>query len=345
MPLVKKMHLCSPKSCVMKSFFLSAVVFLVAGIASAQVGELMVKNSDQGMYLEHKVAPRESFFAIGRLYNLTPAELAAYNKLDLNKGLLIGQMLRIPLTPGNFTQSGNSGTPVYYKVAPNDGLVKISRLNNNLPLTHLKGWNKLSGDEVRAGAKLVVGFLNSSALAKQTLPAPLKESEATAVESAEGKIQETVAADIKKAEVKEEPKVEVKKEPEQTVKPELQKVEPAFAKSDEKIPVSENGYFKYHFDQQVKSMPVTKEAMLTSGVFKTTSGWLDGKYYLLMDGVQPGTIVKVVNPANNMAIYAKVLGEMAGIRQNEGFDIRISSAAASALKVTEEDKFIVKANW
>jgi len=64
-----------------------------------------------------------------------------------------------------------------------------------------------------------------------------------------------------------------------------------------------------------------------------------------MDGVQPGTIIKVSNPSNNKIIYAKVLGEMAGIRQNEGFDIRISSAAASALQITEQDKFIVKVNY
>ncbi len=337
------MHLCSPKSCVMKSFFLSAFIFLVAGLASAQVGDLMVKSGDQGMYLDHKVAPRESFFAIGRLYNLTPAELAAYNKLDLNKGLLIGQVLRIPLNENNFTQTGNSGTPVYHKVAPNEGLIRISRLNNDVPLTHLKGWNKLTSDQVRAGSKLVVGFVKSTALAKVTLPAPLKETEIAEIKPVEEKNEEVVA-EIKPV-VKEEAKPEVKEEPKQEVKEEPQKVEPAFAKNEEKTAVSENGYFKYHFDQQIKNTPVTKEAMLTSGIFKTTSGWLDAKYYLLMDGVQPGTIVKVVNPTNNTAIYAKVLGEMAGIRQNEGFDIRISSAAASALKVTEEDKFIVKANW
>ena len=136
--------------------------------------------------------------------------------------------------------------------------------------------------------------------------------------------------------VVEEPKV-VKEEP--------QKTEAVFAKQDEKITPSGDGYFKYHFEQQVKKSPVTKDMTAAAGIFKTTSGWLDAKYYLLMDRVQPGTIIKITNPSNNKSIYAKVLGEMAGIRQNEGFDIRISSAAASALQITEQDKFILKVNY
>jgi hypothetical protein len=64
-----------------------------------------------------------------------------------------------------------------------------------------------------------------------------------------------------------------------------------------------------------------------------------------MDGVQPGTIIKIINPENNKAVFAKVLGEMAGIRQNEGYNIRISNAAAAALQIQEQDKFIVKVNY
>ena len=64
-----------------------------------------------------------------------------------------------------------------------------------------------------------------------------------------------------------------------------------------------------------------------------------------MDKVQPGTIVKIINPSNNKAVFAKVLGEMAGIRQNQGYNIRISNAAAAALEIAEQDKFIVKTQF
>jgi hypothetical protein len=106
-----------------------------------------------------------------------------------------------------------------------------------------------------------------------------------------------------------------------------------------------DGYFKTSFAQQAKTYPVTKNETVTSGIFKTTSGWNDGKYYALIDGVEPGTIIKVVNPANSKTVYAKVLGQMSGIRQNEGFNLRISNAAASVLEISEMDKFTVKVNY
>jgi hypothetical protein len=53
----------------------------------------------------------------------------------------------------------------------------------------------------------------------------------------------------------------------------------------------------------------------------------------------------VSNPGNNKTVYAKVLGEMNGIRQNQGLDIRISNAAASVLQITAEEKFTVKVNY
>jgi hypothetical protein len=64
-----------------------------------------------------------------------------------------------------------------------------------------------------------------------------------------------------------------------------------------------------------------------------------------MDNVEPGTIVRIINPTNNKAVYAKILGEMSGIRQNQGYNIRMSNAAASALDVSDTDKFIVRVNY
>ena len=116
-------------------------------------------------------------------------------------------------------------------------------------------------------------------------------------------------------------------------------------KEVKKVAIEGQGYFKNHFEQQSKLSAPTKDETVTASIFKTLSGWEDGKYYLLIDNVQPGTIVGIINPSNNKAIYAKVLGEMSGIRQNQGLDIRISNAGAAALDITEQDKFIVKVNY
>ena len=105
------------------------------------------------------------------------------------------------------------------------------------------------------------------------------------------------------------------------------------------------GYFKPQFDQQVRNHPAKNDATASAGIFKTSSGWQDAKYYALIDQVEPGTIIKIINPTNNKMIYAKVLGQMSGIRQNQGYDVRISNAAATALDVADTEKFIVRVNY
>lgn len=324
-------------------FLMIACVFF----ANAQQ-ELIVKKGEKGLYLEHVVAAREGLYAIGRLYNVSPKLIAAYNNIDLNKGINIDQVLRIPLTDTNFIQKGTSGTPVYYTVAPGDGLLKISNEHNKVPLKNLRDWNNLNSDNVQADSKLVIGFLNSKEMTAQRANNLARRSETVSAQqpapphtttqpppSPDNKpVQKTEPVSV----TKQEPVAEKKKEePAQTM--------PVAVKEEIKPVTQEAGYFKTYYDQQVKAKPVSKNATVTSGIFKTMSGWQDAKYYMLIDGVSPGTIVKVINPGNNRAVYAKVLGEMNGIRQNQGLDIRISNAAASALQVSDEDKFVVKVNY
>ena len=321
----------------MKKSYLPALLFLLSvQVVTAQKNDLLLKNSDKGLYLDHKVAAKENFFALGRIFNIHPRSIANYNKLDYNKGLVIGQLLRIPLSDTNFRQTGNSGTPVYYKVGDKENLTKVSAASGNVSLENIRNWNDISNDNIKAGSKLIVGFLLTKELPSITITPKKQKPEVAS--NLEEKPVETIPTQTEpvKPPVVEETKV-IKEEPKKT--------EAVFAKQDEKITPSGDGYFKYHFEQQVKKNPVTKDMTTAAGIFKTTSGWLDAKYYLLMDGVQPGTIIKITNPTNTKSIYAKVLGEMAGIRQNEGYDIRISSAAASALQITEQDKFILKVNY
>ena len=313
----------------MKKFFLFFfAIQLIVHAATAQKGDLLIKSSDKGFYLEHKIVARESFYSIGRLYNVSPKFIAAFNKLELNKGLFADSKIRIPLTDTNFIQEGNTGTPVYYKVKEKEGLAKVSSNNKNVSISNVKLWNNLSGDTIKEGSKLIVGFLMSKEMPSITI------------------INKTVTAKpVVKAEEKSVEK-NVEKPVEKVVeKPVIKTEEKPVVKTEEKPVLLEQGYFKSSFDQQVKIAPAIKTETVTSGIFKTESGWRDAKYYLLIDAVQPGTIVKVINPDNNKAVYAKVLGEMSGIRQNEGLNIRISNAAASALRITEQDKFIVKVNY
>ncbi|WP_346239157.1 SH3 domain-containing protein [Niabella insulamsoli] len=106
----------------------------------------------------------------------------------------------------------------------------------------------------------------------------------------------------------------------------------------------ETGYFKADYEKSVNPN-FTSEKTFASGIFKTDRGWNDGKYYILMDGAAPGSLVKITNPANNKMVYAKVLGKMEGVQYSEGFDVRISEAAARKIQTDNTDKFNVMVTY
>jgi LysM repeat protein len=322
----------------MKKNFLLALILFCSIFVFAQ-NQLIVQSSAKGLYLDHKVAPKENFYSIGRLYNVSPKDIEAFNGLDMNKGLVVGQSLKIPLNASNFSQNTDKGRPVYYVVQPKEGLYRVSLKNNTVLMADLRKWNKLSSDKIAPGEKLIVGYLVSAeannivAQAKepevkqQEIKKPVEDKKEPVVTK-----QETVVANKEEVPKKQEPE---------------KKIETPVTTQISQVAVNDaaGGYFKPQFDLQVKTQPVKKDETASAGIFKTSSGWQDAKYYALMDNVEPGTIIKIINPTNSKAIYAKVLGEMSGIRQNQGYDVRISNAAASALNVSDTDKFIVRVNY
>ena len=345
----------------MKNFFLLAFVFVaVTNFSFGQTNDLIVKSSGKGLYLIHTVAAHEGLFPIGRMYNVHPRHIASFNGIDFNKGLAIGQKINIPLSDTNFSQKVFEGVPVFYHATEKESLANIS-VKYKPAINNLRLWNQLTNDNISAGTKLIIGFLITNEMQDRVVKINQKSSD----------VEESVS-NVKKMEAQKkqpEPDVPVKMEP-VTGKEVVEKKEPVVEKkttepNDDKekqaspkaqlntvdinnvikSDVPAQGYFKPFFDQQIKISPISRNQTVTSGIFKTASGWQDGKYYLLIDGVQPGTILKITNPANNKTIYAKVLGQMSGIHLNAGFDIRISNSAATALDINETDKFIVKLSY
>ncbi|MFN2439779.1 MAG: LysM peptidoglycan-binding domain-containing protein, partial [Chitinophagaceae bacterium] len=127
-----------------------------------------IQSTEKGLHLKHSVAAKENFYSIGRLFNVPAKEIAAYNNLDMEKGLSIGQTLLIPLTSSNFSQTTDSGTPVYYVVGQQEGLYRVSTKHNKVLMANLRKWNHLTSDEITPGQKLIVGFIISPSLTKNT---------------------------------------------------------------------------------------------------------------------------------------------------------------------------------
>jgi LysM repeat protein len=302
----------------------------------------------------HTVQPKETWFAIGRLYNVPPKEVAALNGVTMDK-LNVGQELKVPLTAHNFSQDGKKSTdevfvPVYHIVQEKEWMYRISQNNNKIPIESLEKWNGITNDQLQAGMKLIVGYLKvksassplaANGLKKLIVPAATgggtsaKAATETPVvkteKPAETKTTEPKAVEAKKEELKkEEPKEEAKKDI--GTPPAAMPVTPA---TDGPYAGYKGGYFKSSYSGSEK-----KSTAGNAGIFRSTSGWKDGKYYALMNNVPVGTIVKITYNSTNKSVFAKVLGQLPDMRESVGLTIRLSDAAAAELGA-EMGKFYV----
>lgn len=313
------------------------VFFLIAGKGLlAQQATLEIQGTAPHLFLLHSVQPKESLYSLSRTYNVAPKALALYNNLRIETGLDIGQNIKIPLDKNNFVQSekisGMGLIPVYHTVTEKETLYRLGLNYNKVSLANIKQWNHLSSDGISAGTSLIVGYLkvdkSQSSLAQNNVEPILKKV--------------TPPAEVPHTEKVETPKTEVAKKPEISSEKSVVQEEKAVKPVEEKVATNKapshstidfkGGFFKKIFDEQ--SGDKASDAG-TGGIFKSTSGWQDGKYYCFNNNATPGTIIKINNPATNKSIYAKVLDSNPELKQNEGLLVIISNAAAEELGVSE----------
>ncbi len=326
----------------MRKLLFAIVAFIFLHIRSAaQENDLVIQGISPGLYINHTVTPKENYYSVGRLYNVSPKELAPYNNLQFDKGLSLGQTIKIPLTANNFSQNETASStealiPVYHTLKPKEGLYRVSASYNKISTDLLRKWNHLKGESVSSGTKLIVGYLkvlkDQSAFAQKGVNVP--------VSTEPKEIPPKGVSDIRIIKVIPEKNVQ-KEEVKQETKPGVTPKETANnneVKNDKYIPANfSGGYFKKMYSDQSKNRTSLTETG-TTGVFKTTSGWQDGKYYCFHNTAPQGTIIKITNNANGKIIYAKVLDAIPDLKQNSGLLLRLSNAAAEELD-TRENKF------
>ncbi|MFT3908670.1 MAG: LysM peptidoglycan-binding domain-containing protein [Ferruginibacter sp.] len=287
----------------------------------------------------HTVAPKETLYSVARKYNVPPKELAAYNNLTIETGLTIGQVIKIPANgtvpvlktappPANKAEAiakktepaATSGVPIYHKVEKKETLYHISKLYPNVTMDDIKKWNNLSTDGVTEGTNLIVGYEKGKKATTATNP--VKENTEVKTVAVEPVKEKTIT-------------------PEKTVAPETRAVLPPVTTEpakQETVKVTGKGFGGGYFKTQYTSQSsANKEEIGTAAVFKSTSGWEDGKYYCLHNTAPSGTIVKITNKSTQKTIYAKVLDVIPDLKQNTGILIRLSNAAADELAAGENN--------
>lgn len=311
--------------------------------ANSFAQKLMVHGNSPNLYIEHKVVAKETWYSIGRLYNLIPKDIATFNKSSINKPLAIGQGLKIPLNDFNFSQDGSKAAdevflPIYHTVAEKEWMYRISTNHNKVPVANLEKWNSITNNELKPGMDLVVGYLKvkkgQSALASKGSSKISIAAKPTANELAKKDVPtkdplpqvKDVATDVDKSVV---PTHQETKQITNTSTP---------TNGSTNTGSYKGGYFRTMYKD------AGNNSTGNAGVFRSTSGWNDGKYYALMNNVPVGTIVKVTFPSTNKTVYAKVLGQLPEMKESNGLSLRISDAAASELGVAM-NKFYVDVKY
>jgi LysM repeat protein len=324
----------------MKSL-LCGLFCLILGISSglAQHAPLRIEGTNGKFHLVHTVVAKDNWYSIGRLYNASPHDIATYNSMSFDKPIEIGDLIKIPLNATNFDQkqkkgSGETLIPIYHTVQDKEWAFKLSSIYNDVPVTSLEKWNKIKRDDVKQGMNLIVGYLkvktDQSPFASAP-PATPDQFASFAQQPAEKPVETRIddhpaqAASSASTKTVSTPAVTT------TAASPSDRVN-AYAASH-----ASGGFFSINYIGN-HNKTVSGQA----GTFKSVSGWNDGKYYALMNGVPVGTIIRI--SSNGKTVYAKVLGQLPEMKESNGLITRISNAASAELG-TGEGRFNVDVRY
>jgi LysM repeat protein len=318
----------------MRGIFFCLMVFFGL-VANGQLTRYIVNKNGNDLFIEYKVQPKENWYSVGRLFFIGPKDIAKYNGLSMDKGLGIGQLLKIPLNETNFSQepdANKTGTAVYHIVQSKETLFRLAT-EFGATTANISKWNGLKNDQLNAGASIVVGYL------RPLEAAPVDQVVAEKKLQAQSKIvslnEKPVPANEQKSDTK---KVA---ENQQSLPNKSVDFQPV---STEKPQVA-SGQFGSYYEQQTREGKQQILENVVYGVFKSTSGWQDGKYYVLLNNVIPGTIVKIISKTNSKQLYAKVLGAVPAGKESEGMVMRMSNATQAALGIAEGSLSEVDLIW
>lgn len=327
--------------------------------------KLVVAGNPGDFYTTHIVTEKESLYSIGRTYLIPPKQIANYNRINLNDILPIGYKLRIPLNPTNFLSSkaNDNDIPIYHIAQKGENLYRLSQRYNKVKINLLREWNDLKTDNVRNGQAIIVGYIPYPKLVQAGTADPnqvfVKPPVVTKpTDPSQKPLDHPNVLDAKKdgsREVKGEMKPltddqimalrEAEFKAKRDAEESLDKMPPVISGPLPKDPPTEfktpesdlsyspkqndEGYFALLFPANDGTKQFKSDAG-TASTFKTNSGLIDRKFYVLMNDVLPGTIVRVVAP-NNKSICARVLGALPTIKNSPALLLRMSAPAAAAL--------------
>ncbi|WP_164974335.1 LysM peptidoglycan-binding domain-containing protein [Filimonas effusa] len=312
-------------------------------------GTMAMRVQAQTGVITHTIRQGETLSALSAKYKTTVGDIMRLNNMNSGSKLAIGQKVKIPASgktvaaskPAASAPAATTSTPLAagstttHTVKQGETLYRISQ-TYHVKVDQIKSWNHLKGDNVSIGQVLTIGaYAPESAPVQNTTPAEIPVA-TTPVDNTPVNTAPPVATTpppTSSAPVNTTPaagNATSSTPPATTGTTMANKPEPYVNPSK----VTDKGYFESLFGVDVAGRSLEK-ASGTAMTFKTASGWTDKKYYILVNDIAPGSIVKITNADGNKTIYAKVLWNMGDLKENEGLSYRISNAAADALGISD----------
>lgn len=319
--------------------------------------------SAQTNYISYTIKSGETLSLLAKRYNTTVGDIMRLNGMHTNSKIEAGEKIKIPSKTSvttakkeainapentssvNVTANKSSANvpsnSFVHTVTKGESLYSIAK-KYSVTVKDLKTWNHLTSDNTRAGSTLIIAHNTKSVestTTAQTTPQPVQKQRVETTTA-----QQTKQDDIKQDSVKQDntPQNNTITQYQDTatennsfataMAPQVNaQLQVAQDKTATEQSLSSNysgsGYFAAQFNEKNKSLQTVSGVSKT---FKTASGWADGKYYILANNIEPGTIVKIAADNGN-AVYAKVLWNLGDMKDNTGINFRVSNATAAAL--------------
>ncbi|GAC1440066.1 MAG: hypothetical protein NVSMB63_06060 [Sediminibacterium sp.] len=284
--------------------------------------KFVAMGKSPSIYIMHKAVSGESLASIAGHYGQTAAQLANFNHTKTSVVLKKGALVKVQLVPNNLSQHPSPvyNVPVYHIVQKGDNLYHISQEYYKINVASLREWNNLKKDIVRSGQPLIIGYVKGDKPGLSAKAGPKQVNNETGNINI-GAPKATVIADAGSGEegvvVKQPVAMPVPKEENGRYVPQQ----------------GDEGYFAASYVQHEAGL-LQQFRSGDAATFKTISGWTDRKYYVLMNEVAPGTVVRITAPGNK-SICAKVIGPLQETKGGAGLSLRMNNAAAITLGMTD----------
>ncbi len=244
-------------------------------------------------------------------------EKVVKNKIEDKKSVLTkSDTILQNKAQNNFLKTKNTN---YHIVEKGQSLYAISKLYN-VSVDDLKKWNKLQDNNIQLGQQIQLSDPTSKSKS-------IEQKNTTTIEKPEKVVATTISSTPK-----ETPKITPKEEP--IIKTETAPTVDTIENEEEEQAIENET--QSELLKLYKSQTQNKKTSINRGTgapMTTTLGVMESVYFAMHKTLPIGTVVKVKNPVNNKIVYAKIIGKLPDIDENQHVIIRYSLGVKKVLKL------------